>query len=131
MLAIADSDWRLRGGIRIRQDVIEIDSRIAIGDQALEHQPRRNGQPLNRLEQHRDAAAGPVAIVDILFDVAARLDCVNEPGQMVVVAHEAYRRYLTQRALVDLRQAVVATPRIVSRRVEGSGWDLMGEITVD
>jgi len=36
-----------------------------------------------------------------------------------------------QRALVDLRRGVVATPRIVSRQVEGSGWDLMGEITVD
>ena len=34
-------------------------------------------------------------------------------------------------ALVDLRQGVAATPKIVSRQVEGNGWDEMGEIQVD
>jgi quinol monooxygenase YgiN len=63
---------------------------------------------------------------------------VDDPATYVLVeaftddgagAHVGSEHF--QRALVDLRQAVVATPRIVSRRVEGSGWDLMGEITVD
>jgi len=36
-----------------------------------------------------------------------------------------------QRALVDLRQGLASTPRIVSRQVDGSGWDVMGEITID
>lgn len=36
-----------------------------------------------------------------------------------------------KQAVVDLRQGVAATPQIVSRQVEGSGWDAMGEITVD
>jgi len=36
-----------------------------------------------------------------------------------------------QRALVDLRQGLSSTPRIVSRQVGGSGWDVMGEITID
>ncbi len=34
-------------------------------------------------------------------------------------------------AIVDMRQALTATPRIVSRQVDGSGWDEMGEITID
>ena len=29
-----------------------------------------------------------------------------------------------------LPQALVATPKIVSRKVDGSGWDEMGEITI-
>ena len=28
-------------------------------------------------------------------------------------------------------QALVATPRIISRQVDGEGWDAMGEITVE
>ena len=36
-----------------------------------------------------------------------------------------------KQALVDLRQGVAATPQIVSRQVEGSGWDAMGEIEID
>ena len=36
-----------------------------------------------------------------------------------------------EKALVDLRLGIASTPRIVSRQVEGSGWDEMGEITVD
>jgi len=34
-------------------------------------------------------------------------------------------------AIVDMRQGLAATPRIVSRQVEGTGWDEMGEITID
>jgi quinol monooxygenase YgiN len=63
---------------------------------------------------------------------------VDDPATYVLVeaftddgaaAHVGSKHF--QQALVDLRQGVVATPRIVSRQVEGSGWDLMGEITVD
>ena len=34
-------------------------------------------------------------------------------------------------ALVEMRQALASTPRIVSRQVEGAGWDAMGEITIE
>ena len=35
-----------------------------------------------------------------------------------------------QQALVDLPPALAATPKIVSRQVDGAGWDAMGEMTV-
>ncbi len=34
-------------------------------------------------------------------------------------------------AVKELPQALVRTPRIISRQVSGDSWDLMGEITVD
>jgi quinol monooxygenase YgiN len=34
-------------------------------------------------------------------------------------------------AMQDLRPALASTPRIVSRQVEGQGWDAMGELQVD
>lgn len=36
-----------------------------------------------------------------------------------------------RRAMIDLRPALAATPRIISRQVDGSGWDEMGELRVD
>lgn len=36
-----------------------------------------------------------------------------------------------QRAMREMPQALVATPKIISRSVEGDGWDLMGELTVE
>ena len=63
---------------------------------------------------------------------------VEDPATYVLVeafteegagAHVSSEHF--QQAMVDLRQGVGATPQIVSRQVEGSGWDVMGEITVD
>ncbi len=31
----------------------------------------------------------------------------------------------------DMRPVIVATPKIVSRQVEGEGWDEMGELKID
>ena len=36
-----------------------------------------------------------------------------------------------QQAMKDMPQALVATPKIVSRQVEGEGWGEMGELTVE
>jgi quinol monooxygenase YgiN len=36
-----------------------------------------------------------------------------------------------QQAMKDMPQALVATPKIVSRQVEGQGWGEMGELTVE
>ena len=36
-----------------------------------------------------------------------------------------------QQAMRDLPQALASTPRIVSRQVEGTGWDVMGELSID
>jgi quinol monooxygenase YgiN len=34
-------------------------------------------------------------------------------------------------AMKDMPQALASTPKIVSRQVEGQGWDTMGELRVD
>ncbi len=36
-----------------------------------------------------------------------------------------------QRAISEMPPALLRTPQIVSRQVEGSGWDRMGEMSVD
>ena len=36
-----------------------------------------------------------------------------------------------KKAIGEMGQALVATPRIISRQVDGEGWDAMGEITVE
>ncbi|MEO5833889.1 MAG: putative quinol monooxygenase [Nakamurella sp.] len=36
-----------------------------------------------------------------------------------------------QQAMKDLPQGLVATPKIVSRQVDGDGWGEMGELTVE
>src|SRR3954447_3659997 len=36
-----------------------------------------------------------------------------------------------RRAMQELRPALAATPRIVSRQVDGEGWDAMGELRID
>lgn len=34
-------------------------------------------------------------------------------------------------AMKDMPQALASTPKIISRKVEGSGWDAMGELTIE
>jgi quinol monooxygenase YgiN len=34
-------------------------------------------------------------------------------------------------AMKDLPQALASTPKVVSRQVDGQGWDELGEITID
>ena len=36
-----------------------------------------------------------------------------------------------KQAMEDMPQALVATPKIVSRQVDGTGWDAMGELQID
>ena len=63
---------------------------------------------------------------------------VDDPGTYVLVEaftddgagpHVASEHF--QKAIVDLRPALASTPKIVSRHVDGTGWDEMGEITVE
>src|SRR6478735_3801600 len=35
-----------------------------------------------------------------------------------------------KKAMADMPQALVETPKIISRQLDGEGWDLMGELTV-
>lgn len=53
------------------------------------------------------------------------VEAFTEEGAGAHVGSEHFRQ-----ALVDMRPGLASTPRIVSRRVEGAGWDEMGELTI-
>lgn len=36
-----------------------------------------------------------------------------------------------RQAMVDMREALASTPRIISRQVDGEGWGQMGELAID
>src|SRR4051812_38665739 len=36
-----------------------------------------------------------------------------------------------KKAMADMPQALAETPHIISRQLEGSGWDRMGELTIE
>ena len=63
---------------------------------------------------------------------------VDDPAEYVLVegfaddgaeAHVASAHF--KQAIADMPQALASTPQIISRQVEGDGWGLMGEVTVD
>lgn len=63
---------------------------------------------------------------------------VEEPGVFTLIeafqddaaeAHVSSDHFA--KAMVDMKPALRSTPRIISRTVDGSGWDEMGELKVD
>jgi len=36
-----------------------------------------------------------------------------------------------KKAMQDMREGLASTPRIISRRIDGDGWDEMGELTIE
>jgi quinol monooxygenase YgiN len=63
---------------------------------------------------------------------------VDEPDTFTLVeafADDGASAHVTSahfaQALQDMRPALVQTPAIVSRQVDGSGWDEMGELKID
>lgn len=66
------------------------------------------------------------------------LQSVEDPAEFVLIeafqdgaaeAHVTSAHFAA--GLETLRPALVATPEIISRQVEGEGWDLMGELRID
>lgn len=63
---------------------------------------------------------------------------IDRPDEFVLVeafadddagaAHVTSEHFRT--AMATLPQALVATPRVISRKIEGSGWDELGEMKV-
>jgi quinol monooxygenase YgiN len=54
------------------------------------------------------------------------VEAFADDGAAAHVASDHFKK-----AIADMPQALARTPDIVSRQVEGSGWDKMGEVTVD
>lgn len=73
---------------------------------------------------------------NIFFDWSVS---VEDPNEFVLV--EAFRDDVAAAAHVNsahfaaglesMRPHLVATPKIVSRKVDGEGWDSMGELVID
>lgn len=62
---------------------------------------------------------------------------VEDPNEFVLV--EAFKNDAGgdhvnsahfQKAMADMPQALLETPRLISRQVDGEGWDRMGELTI-
>ena len=62
---------------------------------------------------------------------------VDDPNEFVLV--EAFKDDAAgdhvnsdhfRKAMADMPQALAETPRIISRQLDGEGWDLMGELTI-
>ena len=63
---------------------------------------------------------------------------IDDPAEFVLVegfadngasAHVGSAHF--KLAILDMPQALAATPQIISRQVEGDGWDAMGEVAID
>lgn len=63
---------------------------------------------------------------------------VDEPNTFVLVeaftndgAEPHVKSEHFAKAMTDMRPALAATPKIISRQIEGDGWDEMGELRID
>ena len=69
------------------------------------------------------------------FDWSRSVDDANEFVLVEAFEDDAAGAHVNSEhfktAIVEVRQALASTPRIVSRQVEGAGWDAMGEITIE
>lgn len=73
---------------------------------------------------------------NLWFDWSRSLD---DPNEYVLV--EAFRdgdagsAHVTsghfKKAMAEMPQALVSTPKIISQPIEATGWSLMGELTID
>lgn len=63
---------------------------------------------------------------------------VEDPSEFVLVeafSEEGTSAHVTSEhfaaAIATMPQALVRTPQILSRQIDGDSWDVMGEVTVD
>src|SRR5262249_16899535 len=120
--------------VGVRQDVVDIDSRKAIGRQVLIDEPRRDGQLLRRLEEERDSGAGTITVVDRLLYAPSRLDGVYETGDVVIIKVDAHRSRIAKGHVerAACHSALVAVGRTldgrISKRLELAELRLAGDV---
>jgi hypothetical protein len=114
LLAVADVHRRPGGGERVGEDVVEVHAVPAVRVDLLVDDARRDGEAVAGLVLEGDAAAGAVAVVDVLLDVDERLDGVDEAAVVVVEGGHAQRRRC-RRAAVErhLAGAADAAARVI------------------
>ena len=71
---------------------------------------------------------------NLWFDWSRSVDNPNEFVLVEAFQDDAAEAHVNsghfKKAMADMPQALVETPRIISRQFEGSGWDRMGELTI-
>lgn len=71
---------------------------------------------------------------NLWFDWSRSVDNPNEFVLVEAFQEDAAADHVNsehfQRATREMPQALVETPKIISRQIEGSGWDRMGEFVV-
>ncbi|WP_017198390.1 putative quinol monooxygenase [Arthrobacter sp. M2012083] len=72
---------------------------------------------------------------NLWFDWSRSVDNPNEFVLVEAFQDDAAEAHVNsehfKKAMADMPQALVETPKIISRQFEGSGWDRMGELTID
>ncbi|MGP0222509.1 MULTISPECIES: putative quinol monooxygenase [unclassified Paenarthrobacter] len=71
---------------------------------------------------------------NLWFDWSRSVDDPNEFVLVEAFQDDAAEAHVTsehfKKAMADMPQALAATPYIVSRQIDGTGWDRMGELTI-
>ncbi|MBT2584903.1 putative quinol monooxygenase [Arthrobacter sp. ISL-95] len=72
---------------------------------------------------------------NLWFDWSRSVDNPNEFVLVEAFQDDAAEAHVNsahfKKAMADMPQALVETPHIISRQFEGSGWDRMGELTIE
>lgn len=71
---------------------------------------------------------------NLWFDWSRSVDNPNEFVLVEAFQDDAAEAHVNsdhfKKAMADMPQALAETPQIISRQIEGSGWDRMGELTI-
>ena len=72
---------------------------------------------------------------NLWFDWSRSLEDPNEYVLVEAFQDDAAGAHVNsehfKQAMVDMAPALVETPRIISRQIEGDAWDRMGELQID
>ncbi|MFC8041719.1 putative quinol monooxygenase [Paenarthrobacter sp. NPDC057355] len=72
---------------------------------------------------------------NLWFDWSRSVDNPNEFVLVEAFQDDAAEAHVNsahfKKAMADMPQALAETPQIISRQIEGNGWDRMGELTIE
>ena len=118
----AEVNGRLRSRVGVRKDVVNIDARISVRLQLLEHDARRYGQRGIRLDQEREPRAATLAVIGGLLNPEGTRSVrtlrpdgrgrIDEPRQMMPVTHQAHRHRVAHR---DIQRRAHVSPFLAVR----------------
>ena len=96
---VAERDCRPRRGERIREDVVIISAIPTVHPNVLVGDARGDGELRSRRDSRSGPKSGPKAVVDVLPHREVCLKGVDKAGNPVVVRHDAYGRFVSERRI--------------------------------